>query len=608
MDTTAQMQLQHERVDDLPLLIGFLLKMRLPQLLDRILGRHHLHQGLSSGHLVVVWIAFILSKANHCKVSVQDWADAHHETLQTLLGQPVRPRIEFSDDRLGIVLRRLSEAPWEELETDLWNATCQVYEIPTDTIRLDATTSYGYHVITPGGLMQYGHSKDHRPDLPQFKLMAAVAQPTSQVIACDLVPGNCADDPLYLPLIQRVRRQLGRQGLLYIGDCKMAALEIRTDLADKGDFYLMPLPRTGDNGRDMDAWIEEAVSGRQPLTELWCDQEENAEDGSPASSQELGGRALVARGYETVRTQEGVIDGRTVRWDERVQVIQSMSLQERQSRQLESRLVAAMAALRGLTPPVGPGRTQIRSEELLQTRIAGVLEAYGVAGCIQVRFTREEEARTQHNGPGRPAAEAVGRQVVVVRYQITAVERNEEAIKDAKKRLGWRVQVTNLSSGRADWSTCVLLYNQGWCVERDFHLTKDLPLGIQPLFVQREDQITGLVRLVTIALRILTLIEIIVRGALREKDEEIVGLYEGQPKRRTANPTATRMLKAIARLEVTWFRVEMEGRVMWHVGELPPLLCRILELLGLPTSLYTNLPKEEMPTARRSERKTIQSG
>ena len=173
---------------------------------------------------------------------------------------------------------------------------------------------------------------------------------------------------------------------------------------------------------------------------------------------------------------------------------------------------------------MGPGRTQIRSEELLQTRIAEVLEEHGVAGCIQVRFTREEEARTQHNGPGRPTAGAVGRQVVVVRYQITAVERNEEAIKEAKERLGWRVQVTNLSSGRADWSTCVLLYNQGWCVERDFHLVKDLPLGIQPLFVQREDQIIGLIRLLTIALQILTLIEIVVRGTLQERKEEVVGL------------------------------------------------------------------------------------
>jgi len=610
MDTTTQVQLQHERVDDLPLLIGFLLKMRLPQMLDRFLGTHHLHEGLSNGHLVVVWIAFILSKANHCKVSVQDWADTHHEALQTLLDQPVRRQVEFSDDRLTIVLRRFSEAPWDELESELWHATCQVYEIPSEIIRLDATSSYGYHVTTPDGLMQYGHSKDHRPDLPQFKLMAAVAQPTSQVIACDIVPGNCADDPLYLPLINRVRRQFGRKGLLYIGDCKMAAQEIRAELADKGDYYLMPLPRTGDNGERIDAWIEDAVRGRQPLAELWRDEEESAEEEQASvPHEEKYQRTLVARGYEIERPQEAFIEGRKVTWKERVQVIQSMSMKERQSRQLETRLTAATVALRGLTPPVGRGRTQIRSEELLRTRVAAILEDENVAGHLEIHFTRQEEVRTQHAAPGRPVGGTVGQEVVVVRYQITAVKRNEAMIQAAKERLGWRVQVTNLSTMRADWASCVLLYNQGWSVERDFHLAKDLPLGIQPLFVQREDQITGLIRLLTIALRILTLMEIVVRAKLQEKDEEVVGLYEGQPTRRTARPTATRMLKAITRLEITWTRVEMGGQVMWHVGVLPPLLCRILGLLSLPESLYTNLPRDRgQGTETGTARETLRSG
>lgn len=609
MDTTAQIQLQHERVDDLPLLIGFLLKMRLPQLLDRFLGNHHLHEGLSNGNLVVVWIAFILSKANHCKVSVQDWANTHHELLQNLLGLPVRRHVEFSDDRLGIVLRRLSEAPWQDLEADLWRATCQVYEIPTDVVRLDATTSYGYHAISPDGLMQHGHSKDHRPDLPQFKLMAAAAQPTSQVIACDIVPGNCADDPLYLPLIRRVRQQLGRRGLLYVGDCKMAALEIRAELADKGDYYLMPLPRTGENGARFDAWIEAAVSGGQPLQELYRSEQEPGEQEDSEDEPEAVAATLLARGYETERTQEAVLEGRIVRWTERVQVIQSMSLKERQSRQLEARLTVATAALRALTPPVGRGRTQIRSESELQTRVAAILEDQDVVGLLAVCSTREEAIHARHTGPGRPAVGSVGEPVTVVRYQITAVERNEAAIQAAKEHLGWRVQVTNMASTRADWGGCVLLYNQGWSIERDFHLVKDLPLGIQPLFVQREDQITGLIRLLTIALRILTLMEVVVRGALQDKDEEVVGLYEGQPTRRTARPTATRMLKAIARLEITWTRVEMGGQVLWHVGALPPLLCRILGLLGLPESLYTQLPKERgMGTEEAREGETSRTG
>ena len=153
----------------------------------------------------------------------------------------------------------------------------------------------------------------------------------------------------------------------------------------------------------------------------------------------------------------------------------------------------------------------------------------------------------------------------------------------------------------------MLLYNQGWSVERDFHMVKDLPLGIQPLFVHREDQITGLIRLLTIALRILTLIEIVVRSKLEVADEKVVGLYEGQPNRQTSRPTATRMLKAIARLEISWIRVETGGQATWHVERLPPLVCRILGLLSLPESLYTRLPPGSVSRTARSDEATVSS-
>jgi transposase len=86
--------------------------------------------------------------------------------------------------------------------------------------------------------MQLGHSKDHRPDLPQLKIMAAAAEPSGHLLASDFYPGQTADDPLYLPMTRRVRILLGRAGLLYVGDCKMAALATRAELVAEGDYYL----------------------------------------------------------------------------------------------------------------------------------------------------------------------------------------------------------------------------------------------------------------------------------------------------------------------------------------------------------------------------------
>src|SRR6476660_9019543 len=119
--------------------------------------------------------------------------------------------------------------------------------------------------------MQLGHSKDHRPDLAQFKLMAAVAEPTGLYLAGDVHPGHAADDPLYLPLYRRVRTLLGQTGLLYSGDCKMAALETRAEIASNQDFYLTRLPLTGTVQAQFAAWVEAALSGDRAanLTEIY---------------------------------------------------------------------------------------------------------------------------------------------------------------------------------------------------------------------------------------------------------------------------------------------------------------------------------------------------
>src|SRR3954464_13124644 len=90
-----------ERIDDVPLLLGMMRRMKIAETLDKHLGSHHLHQGLSNGNLAVGWMAYILSESDHRKSAVQDWANGLHHTLSSLFACDLRPH-EFSDDRLGI--------------------------------------------------------------------------------------------------------------------------------------------------------------------------------------------------------------------------------------------------------------------------------------------------------------------------------------------------------------------------------------------------------------------------------------------------------------------------------------------------------------------------
>ena len=54
--------------------------------------------------------------------------------------------------------------------------------------------------------------------------------------------------------MERVRPGSQTPGLLFVGDCKMSALDTRAYFARHEDFYLLPLPLTGTTAEAMDAW------------------------------------------------------------------------------------------------------------------------------------------------------------------------------------------------------------------------------------------------------------------------------------------------------------------------------------------------------------------
>jgi transposase len=567
------LQLTHERVDDVPLLLGFLIKLRFPQILDQLLTPHPLHQGLSQGWLITLWITYILSQADHRKSHVRDWVKDLHHTLEACTGQTIRD-VDFTDDRLTLVLKPLSDPEtWDRIEARLWDGTCEVYALPLERVRLDSTTSSGFHTIIAGGLMQLGHSKDHRPDLPQFKLMAAAAEPGGQLLVSTVYPGGSADDPLYLPMIARVRALLGRTGLLYTGDCKMAALETRAEIAARGDFYLTPLPMTGATKDQFATWVEDAITG-------------------PRRAELVGiriGEDQVGTGYEFTRNQTAPVDGVERTWSERVQVIRSDSLAEAQARALQRRLEKAEAAVRALTPPPGRGRVPFHTGWELERAVAAVLAEHEVTDLLEVAWTREETRRTRYIGRGRPGPDRPKTTEWTIRYQITAVRRNEPVIQERLARMGWRVQVTNVPKERLSLVDSVVAYRGGWSLERDFHLLKDRPLGIRPLYVRRDDQIVGLAHLVTLALRVLTLFELLVRRGQEQAGEKLPGLYPGQASRTTDRPTGSRVLSAIARAKITVTRMDDGAESRWHLTPLPHLLKRVLAYLGLPEAVYTRL-------------------
>jgi transposase len=105
--------------------------------------------------------------------------------------------------------------------------------------------------------------------------------------------------------------------------------------------------------------------------------------------------------------------------------------------------------------------------------------------------------------------------------------------------------------------------------------------------VQRDDHATGLIRLLSIALRVLTLLEFVGRRRLAAEGTPLAGLYAGNAKRETARPTAERLLEAFQDLTLTIIKGPQQTER--HLTALSPLQQRILEVLRFSSELYTRL-------------------
>src|SRR5713226_8610719 len=328
-----------ERVDDVALLIGQMVKMGLPEVLDRHSPRHWKQRGLSWGWTAVMWLAYILTEGDHRKVSVEAYITGMKHTLSHLSGEVIEP-LDFSDDRLEHLLKHLSKPRyWHGIERDLNARSIAVYALSQDVIRCDATTVSGDHEVTEEGLLQFGHSKDD-PTRPQIKVMMGSLDPLGMPLSTDGLSGERADDGLYLPIIERIRTGLQTPGLLFVGDCKMSALETRAYLARHQDWYLSPLPLTGTTAEAMDTWITAGVTKREAgaLAQIW-------------RTNDRGHEVLAAEGYEYERTC--CAPGGDVEWRERVLVVRSPMHANHQAAGMETRLRHAETQLTALTPPRG---------------------------------------------------------------------------------------------------------------------------------------------------------------------------------------------------------------------------------------------------------------
>lgn len=412
-------------------MLAYLRKMQVITVLNEFFPTHgHWKGELSLGEVVAVWLSYIVSQGDHRLSEVAPWVEQHLMLLATCLGKTVRG-LDFSDDRLADILEALSAGKaWNDFEARLSQGLVRVYELPVAQIRLDSTSAKTHAGVSPGGLFQFGHSKDHRPDLPQVKINLSALDPLGLPLTTSVVSGQSADDPLYVPEIKRVQATLGPGGKTYIGDIlwpsqsKMGALMTRLYVARSQDYYLCPLSGKHINAGDLEQLVKGAGRDTPKLTPVYAPLEVGASR-----------RQRLAEGFEVAVELVGEWDGQPLNWSERRLVIRSLAWAKQQEKALEKRLTQALAQLEALNDR-RQGKKRL-STSALQAAAEAILIRSDVAALISFQLVTQTRSVAKRAYGQRPA------EVQVQTESQVKAKVNRAAVAKAQQRLGWRVYATN---------------------------------------------------------------------------------------------------------------------------------------------------------------------
>jgi len=337
-----------------------------------------------------------------------------------------------------------------------------------------------------------------------------------------------------------------------------------------GDYYLCPLSGVQVSAATLQQLVAPVQAGTQPLRTI----ERQREEESPEA---------IAVGYEYTQQVSLTQNGQSMQWDERVLVVRSLKLSQTQQVALQQRLAKAQAELAQLNQSEHKrGKKVLQQVSEVREAAEAIVHRYHVDGLLEIEYhERIVSERPVRRYRDRAAGTRVEREVSL------SVQVKAEAVAHAEFCLGWHVYVTNQPREQLPLEQAVLAYREEYLIERGFGRLKGRPLSVSPLHLTSEPRVKGLLRLLSLGLRVLCLLEYQVRCQLAQQQQALAGLYAGNPKRATRRPTSEALLKAFKGLHLTALR--KPAHTVYHVTPLSTLQERIMALLGFPSTLYSTL-------------------
>jgi len=493
-----------------------------------------------------------------------DWAASSDPAV---LGLGPGDAAALNDDRVGRMLDRLFDADRASLITTTVLRAIREFDLDVTQLHNDSTTvtltgaypaADGY---TRGGkataAIRHGHNKDFRPDLKQLLLILTVCADGAVPIAYRVADGNTPDDLTHIPTWDELRALVGGPDFLYVADAELCSSDAMGHIAAHQGRFVTVIP----HGRREDTWFRHWAQTHAPA---WVEAHR-----SPGAR--LGDPDRVWRTFEAPTPST---DGYRVIW------VHSSPKAARDSAARAARIEAGLAAIENVQARLSSPKTRLKTPVAAEAAATTALDQAGATRWVAFTLTQTTEQVYRQERRGRPGAETRYRRTEKPVFTITAAVRADTVAYDAVTD-GCFPLITNDTTMTPAQVLAAYRYQPN--LERRHHILKG-PQQVAPVFLENAHRIEALQLCHFLALLTEALIEREIRTSM--KTQALAGIPPYPEFRTCTAPSAERILEIFSHVD-RHHLVHHDEVVQTFEPELTPLQHKVLDLLGVPATVYT---------------------
>ena len=463
--------------------------------------------------------------------------------IERLLGREVEPE-KITDDRLGLCLDRCFENGCSQIFSKIATKAAFQYNVDQKFRHLDTTSMNvnGEYTGENGlGLVQFGYSKDHRPDLKQFMISLISSKDGDVPLLAQTIAGNTSDKAHFRDTLNALKDQLDpKEPAYYVADSALYTEKTIKDISNK----IMWITR-----------VPELVKSAKTLIQQI----------SPENMLDVG------NGYRISEVGSWYGDIRQ-RW----LVVFSEQAKEREAKTLEKRigkeLILKKKELKHIcAKDFGCSKDALSAVTAFEKKLK-------YHRCVEISVS---EKRVKE-GRGRPKK---GAELKVVYVVNALLERHDSEINQLLEKKGKFIIATN-ELNIAKLSSIELLnsYKGQQCVERGFRFLKDPLFMTSSVFLKKQERVVALGMIMCLCLLVYSLAQRFLRARIRELDTTILD-QRGQA---TQLPTMRWIFQVFEGVHVLFLKGTSPFQEI--VMNLSTERARILEILGPPfQKIYENV-------------------